>query len=102
MRPGSLSSSFRVILAAERKNHSFGGSVIAAEASCCRTSKSGESAEFLAELHRLRSSPRPEFVRKHDWNGVFTVLSLTKSFLGNFAIAQALGRSVQGSQAHGE
>src|SRR5271167_2780353 len=54
------------------------------------TSKSGEKAEFLAELHRLRSSSRPEFVENTAGMGLHRALA-HKKLLGDFAVAQALG-----------
>ena len=57
---------------------------------CLHTSKSGEKAEFLAELHCFRSSSRPEFVENTAGMGLHRALA-HKKLLGDFAIAQALG-----------
>jgi hypothetical protein len=54
------------------------------------TSCSGEKAEFLAELHRLRSSSRPELVENTAGMGLHCALAHKKLF-GDFAVAQALG-----------
>jgi hypothetical protein len=88
-----VSSSFRLILASGEKNHSFGGMVIGANRARARvkhTSKSGEQAEFLAELHRLRSSSRPEFVENAAGMCLHRTLA-HKKLLGDFAVTQALG-----------
>jgi hypothetical protein len=83
---GSVSSSFWLILAAERKIIRLGEW----REPCLCTSKSGEKAEFLAELHRLRSSSRPEFVENTAGMGLHRALA-HKKLLGDFAVAQALG-----------
>ena len=87
-KAGSVSSSFWLILATERKIIRLG------ERLSARTvlvqSKSGEKAEFLAELHRLRSSSRPEFVENTAGVGLHRALA-HKKLLGDFAVAQALG-----------
>ena len=85
---GSVSSSFWLILAAERKIIRLGSGYWREPCSC--TSKSGEKAEFLAELHRLRSSFRPEFVENTAGMGLHRALA-HKKLLGDFAVAQALG-----------
>ena len=52
--------------------------------------KSGEQAEFLAELHRLRPSSSPEFVENTAGMGLNRVLA-HKELLGDLSVAQALG-----------
>ena len=95
---GSVSSSFWLILAVERKIIRSGEWWIGANCACARVnqarSESGKKAEFLAELHRLRSSSRPEFVENTAGMGLHRALAHKKLF-GDFAVAQALGDQFQ-------
>jgi hypothetical protein len=109
---GSVSSSFWLILAGERKIIRLGDGYWRGHWSgrwrgrwrghwsgrwpehwrepCSCTDKSGEKAEFLTELHRLRSSSRPEFVENAAGMGLHSALA-HKKLPGDFAVAQALG-----------
>jgi hypothetical protein len=86
---GSVSSSFWLILGAGEKNHSFDAVVIGANLACAM-SKSGEKAEFFAELHRLCSSSRPKFVENTAGMGLHRALA-HKKLRGDFAVTQAMG-----------
>ena len=85
---GSVSSSFWLILAAERKIIRLGEQFLVR--ACLCASESGEKAEFLAELHGLRPSSSPEFVENTARMGLNRALA-HKKLRGDLAVAQSTG-----------
>src|SRR3984957_11812963 len=96
---GSVSSSFWLILAAEEKIIRLGERLLARTV-LAHEQISGEG-RIPCRVARLAFFVSPRVCRKHGWNGS-SPCSRSQKASQRFRGCSGPGRSVQGSQAHGE